>query len=304
MSNKRRRYKIKVVPVIIAVSILVIILGVIISSIISLLGRLDDDNDIGATNGAEKPAISESVTDDNAHNNDDPPAVDDSATAGAGDSVVVTPEVNANVLPNGLLTDWNLILLNYEDKNSIGKELIFDKVKFDTQSINARLQDTYEDMYEAAKADGINLYIRSGYRSIQTQQVIYNASVQRYIDQGMSREEATLETNKSVEKPGHSEHQTGLALDVISPEYHMQIYTLDERFAETAAYSWLVTNGPKFGFVLRYPADKVEITKMNYEPWHFRYVGVDHALYMQANNYCLEEYIEILRKAGRDPDDN
>lgn len=285
MNKRRKKYKIKVVPVVIATIILIVILAVLISVAISLFNKTKDD-DTNITSGGitevqddkdDKDEIEETKNDKDKEDNSD----DD-------------------FLPKGHLDDWNLLLLNSEEGNNIPKDIPFEKVKFDTQYLFEKLNDPYTDMYEAAKKDGITLYLRLGYRSIADQQVHYQASIQRSIEQGMTRDEAIVQTELTTAAPGRSEHHTGLALDLITPEYHMHIYNLDESFAETAAYYWLIENSVNYGFVLRYPADKTEITKRSYEPWHFRYVGVEHALFMKEHNLCLEEYIDLLKEYGRD----
>lgn len=204
------------------------------------------------------------------------------------------PQIVDGELPQGAVSDWNLILLNYGENNKIDKELDIKKVKFDSQYVDERASDAYKNMYAAAKTANITLFLRSGYRSIKTQQVNYNANVQRELKRGNNQEEAIRLTNQYYTVPGHSEHHTGLAFDLLTPEYHKDIYTLDERFAKTDAYSWLVANCAEYGFILRYPKDKTEVTSINFEPWHYRYVGVEHAKYIMANSLCLEEYISLL----------
>lgn len=288
MNKRRKKYKIKVVPVIIAIVILILILGALVGTIMSMVNKNDKES-IGITNDQISQNVEKEDDEDDKDKEDDKEEEVTTQTNTAIDSF----------LPAGSLDDWNLILLNTEEANSIPRDIPMDKVKFDTQYMYEKLKEPYTDMYEAAKKDGITLYIRSGYRTISTQQVTYQASIQRYMEQGMSRDEATAQTNLYTEQPGSSDHHTGLAIDVITPEYHMHIYNLDERFAETEAYSWLIENSVNYGFILRYPADKTEITKMSYEPWHFRYVGVEHALYMKENNLCLEEYISLLKSYDR-----
>lgn len=202
-------------------------------------------------------------------------------------------------LPAGALTDWNLILLNPGENNKIDAELDFEKTKFDTQYVDSRAATAYQQMYDGAKKAGHTLYLRSGYRSIKTQQVNYNADVQRQIKAGYSNEEAIKQTNLYYTIPGHSEHHSGLAFDIITPEYHKNVYNLNEKFAATEAYTWLRANCANYGFVLRYPKDKKSITTINFEPWHYRYVGIEHAKYITANDLCLEEYIELLKQDGR-----
>lgn len=199
-----------------------------------------------------------------------------------------------NGLPAGSLSDWNLILLNPEDENKIEGDLELEKVTFDTQELDKRAGEFYGKMRDAAKAEGINLYLRSGYRYLKTVQLYYDSNIKMHMDAGNSKEEATRLTELYYAIPGHSEHQSGLAADIITTEYQADIHTLDERFAQTDAYKWLMENCADYGFILRYPQDKVATTKINYEPWHYRFVGVEHAKYIMQNGLCLEEYLELL----------
>lgn len=200
---------------------------------------------------------------------------------------------NAN-MPQGKRSDWNLILLNRDAENKVDDDLDIEKVKFNSQYIDKRASEYYEAMVAAAKEDGINLFLRSGFREHKTQQLYYDSNIKNYMDQGKSKEEAVRLTEEYYAIPGHSEHQSGLACDIISQEYQDEVYTLSEQFAKTDAFKWLDENCTSFGFVLRYEKDKVDITKINYEPWHYRYVGAEHAKYMKENGLCLEEYLELL----------
>lgn len=130
-------------------------------------------------------------------------------------------------------------------------------------------------MFEAAKADGINLYVRSGYRNYATQKRLYDNYVKRDGVAGADRYSA---------RPGHSEHQTGLAFD---------INRADSTFIGTAEANWLAANCYKYGFIVRYPSGKESITGYKYEPWHIRYLGVDIATAVYNSGLCLEEYLGI-----------
>lgn len=200
----------------------------------------------------------------------------------SSDSVAIatTPKFDSNV--------WNLILLNRD--NLIKEDLVFAKKQYDGQYIDERVAPFYEKMCKAAKAEGIDLFLRSGFRKISLQQTYYDSNINRYLKQGKSRDEAVRLTEEYYALPGGSEHHSGLALDIITTQYQKDIHTLDERFEKTVAFKWLKKNSTKYGFILRYPRDKVDITKINYEPWHYRFVGVEHAEYMQKNNLTLEEY--------------
>lgn len=140
---------------------------------------------------------------------------------------------------------------------------------------------------EAAEAEDIRLYLKSAYRSWQTQNTMYYNRLKKYgYDDGW------------VIKPGASDHQTGLGCDVVS--YAWRDRGMNEQFAQTDEAQWMAEHCAEFGFVIRYPEDKVDITEINYEPWHLRYVGVPVATYIMENGLCLEEFHEQLGQAIAD----
>ena len=108
------------------------------------------------------------------------------------------------------------------------------------------------------------------------------------MSKGMDYEEAYNEATRQVMPPGYSEHETGLALDIVAADYQL----LDDAQENTEENRWLRENCWKYGFILRYPKDKEDITQIDYESWHFRYVGTEAAEYIMKNNITLEEYIE------------
>ena len=141
-------------------------------------------------------------------------------------------------------------------------------------------------MFEAAIEDGYKLYLKSAYRSWSTQNTMYSNR---------------LKKNKGkddgwVSKPGASDHQTGLGCDILNYEW-TQKSGMNEKFAKTAEAQWMAAHCHEFGFILRYPEDKEEITEINFEPWHFRYVGVPAATYILEHGLCLEEFCEQLNAA-------
>lgn len=157
--------------------------------------------------------------------------------------------------------------------------------------MDIRVADSMKEMIAAAQEDGVELMICSSYRSIQRQQELFDEQVAIFRNAGKSQEEAEAETATMIAVPGTSEHQTGLAADIVTPSHQ----TLDPEFAETAAGKWLTENTADYGFILRYPKDKEAITKIIYESWHYRYVGVEHAKAMKEKGLCLEEYLEELK---------
>ncbi len=141
-----------------------------------------------------------------------------------------------------------------------------------------------EKMFAEAKVSGIELYAVSGYRSYERQRIIFDAEVKK------SGEEQAAQV---VAVPGNSEHQSGLAMDISAKSANL---SLTESFGETNEGKWLAANAHKYGFILRYPKGKETITGYQYEPWHFRYVGVDAAQTIFEKNITLEEYFEIVEK--------
>ncbi len=137
---------------------------------------------------------------------------------------------------------------------------------------------------DAAREAGHELYLKSGYRSYKTQQGMYERRLEKYgYDDGW------------VAKPGSSDHQTGLGCDVVPKNWTDR--GMNEDMAKEEETQWMAENCAQFGFILRYPEDKQDITQINYEPWHLRYVGVEVAEYIMSNGLCLEEFHEELQAA-------
>lgn len=148
--------------------------------------------------------------------------------------------------------------------------------------LDSRCAEQYIAMYNAALEDGCKLVPLSGYRRISTQKRNYENKIDLYLNQGYSYLDAAKKAATIILPPGTSEHNLGLAMDICS---------LEESFANTKEFAWLMEHAQDYGFILRYPADKQDITQITYEPWHWRYVGVDAAKAMKASGQCLEEYL-------------
>lgn len=147
-----------------------------------------------------------------------------------------------------------------------------------------------KDMFAAAEKDGVPLQMVSPYRSIQKQDRLFTESVNSYIKQGYSESEAIKKANNSRTFTGTSEHNTGLGFDILQKGN----WTLSQSFDQTAQFKWLMEHAEEYGFILRYQKDKVSKTGIMYEPWHFRYVGVENAKQINSMQMCLEEYIDYL----------
>ncbi|MCR5256125.1 MAG: M15 family metallopeptidase [Acetatifactor sp.] len=183
--------------------------------------------------------------------------------------------------------DWKLILINKQ--NSIPEDYEFELATLaGTMQCDKRVIPYVKDMVAAAKNDGVNLVIRSPYRNLDRQTFLFNKKVTNYMNKGMSYVDAYRLASEAVTVPGSSEHQAGLAFDITCDYYT----SLDEDFGDTEAGIWLAQNSYKYGFILRYPLGKELITGIEYEPWHFRYVGVDAATVMTLEEICLEEFWE------------
>lgn len=150
---------------------------------------------------------------------------------------------------------------------------------------DSRVAEAYQLMYTDALAAGYVLTPYSAYCSYQGQQTIYNNKIQSFVFQGMTEDEAKANAEKRIEPAGCSENGAGLSVDIISAS---------AGFASTDEYKWLTQNAFKYGFVLRYPDDKTDVTGMIFQPWHWRYVGIDAATEMKNNNQCLEEYLGVV----------
>lgn len=160
-----------------------------------------------------------------------------------------------------------------------------------SKNVNAIMFDDMMAMLKKASQDGYNLYINSAYRSVETQERVYNRYINQYISKGYSKEDAIQIVGTFSAKPNQSEHSTGLAADMTkkSDPY------LSESFEKTAEFKWLQKHAADYGFIMRYPKDKTDITGYKYEPWHYRYVGRKHAKKIKELNTCLEEYVQWLK---------
>ena len=153
----------------------------------------------------------------------------------------------------------------------------------DNYKLEAKAAAAWQDMQAAAWEDGVSLWIISAYRTLERQTELYNEKVEEYKNLGYSEADAKLEAGKWVAVPGTSEHCLGYAADLCS---------LEESFENSEQFAWLQEHCAEYGFILRYPKDKVDITKISYEPWHYRYVGSNHAQIIMSQGLCLEEYLE------------
>ncbi|WP_270845154.1 M15 family metallopeptidase [Thomasclavelia ramosa] len=196
-------------------------------------------------------------------------------------------KTNQNKSANSVVKDELLTLVNFE--NTLPKDWKVDLVQLNNgQSVDRRIYDDLIAMLQAAKSEGLNPLICSSYRTNEKQEQLYQNKVSEYLSQGYSKVEASDKAAFWVARPGTSEHQLGLAVDIVSTKNQR----LDRSQENTVEQQWLIQNSWKYGFVLRYPTNKNSITGVGYEPWHYRYVGKEHAKKINELGVCLEEYVK------------
>lgn len=185
--------------------------------------------------------------------------------------------------------DWRLILINKQ--HSIPDDYTFPLGTITgSMQCDERILEDLLAMMQAAKEDGVDLVICSPYRDYNRQTYLFERKITRYMNAGMSYMDAYKTASMTVTSPNASEHRIGLAIDFYSSTYK----SLDEGFADTEAGKWLAENSCDYGFILRYPKGKEYITGIEYEPWHFRYVGTEAATVITKQGITLEEFWEDL----------
>lgn len=185
--------------------------------------------------------------------------------------------------------DWRLILINKQHSIPDDYEIPLGKISGNMQCDERIIEDLLA-MMQAAKDDGVDLVICSPYRDYNRQTYLFNRKMKRYMDAGMSYLDAYKTASMTVTSPNASEHRIGLAIDFYSSTYQ----SLNAGFANTDTGKWLAAHSSEYGFILRYPKGKEYITGIGYEPWHFRYVGVEAATVITQKGITLEEFWEDL----------
>ncbi len=289
-------YTIRVLLVIILV--LLIVCGALTYKVVDLMGESEKSDSSSLTEENSEDLTDSSSPESSKVDNSTLPSQDSSKpnsskTESSNTSSVYTlPSVN--VLADQL-DDWNLKLVNNKnymsksDNSSVALTKIkaeyngYGYLKFDSRAI-----DKLHAMCAAAKREGISLSAISAYRTNDKQTQLFNNQVEKQRKKYPELSESELKAKASTISaiPGTSEHELGLAVDFNSVE---------ESFETTKAFKWLNANADDYGFIMRYPKEKQSITGVIYEPWHYRYVGTDHAKKITSLGYCLEEYIEYLK---------
>lgn len=182
-----------------------------------------------------------------------------------------------------------LLLVNAEHPLPSGFDSTVSLTAIPSKYLNGSLNQIDREIYpyviallEAARADGVKLYVRSPYRSYATQNTLFKNKVSKVIAAGTPKDQAEAKAAQAVARPGTSEHQTGLAID-----FNVASSTFDN----SPGFKWLKEHAADYGFILRYPKDKTDITGIMYESWHWRFVGINVAKEINAADLTLEEYL-------------
>lgn len=207
-----------------------------------------------------------------------------------GEAPVVTPEPvipEEPAVPAEAETEWSLRLVSAAHplpEDFTAPELTQIRNR---QAIDKRAYPALQQMMDDARAAGLQPLICSSYRTRATQERLFQNKIDRLVKQGYSREEAEDQAAEWVARPGTSEHEAGLAVDIVDTSYQI----LDEQQEQTPVQQWLMAHCADYGFILRYPPDKSDLTGIGYEPWHYRYVGEEAAKEIMEQGICLEEYL-------------
>lgn len=188
------------------------------------------------------------------------------------------------------LSDWKYVLTN--ELHMLPKDFEVELEKtYNGQRVDRRMRGELEAMIDAAKKDGHHLMICSSYRDYKKQDQLMDESIAKFVRRGLSYKDAFFKTKEQIALTGASEHHTGLAVDIVGKNHQ----SLDESQADTKEAKWLAEHAAEYGFILRYPKEKEDITMISFESWHYRYVGKEAAEYMKEKNLCLEEFIELVQ---------
>lgn len=267
-----------------------IIRGILLISLVSILGMLSllylvfcHDGNYNSAPVEMATTVVEDTTEQPSSVPETEEPVTDSVENTDEEGSVNMPVIGENYNPAEELAgeNWALTLINKSyplDKHYVPDTTVIDGSAI---SVDTRVAENYKKMYDAALEDDIILKPYSGYCNYQRQKIIFDGKVDSFLSQGQSNQEAKQNAERRVGAPGCSENGAGLAVDLRT----------SADFNSTNEYKWLVANAHKYGFILRYPEDKTEITGMIYQPWHWRYVGVEAATEMKEKNLCLEEYL-------------
>lgn len=217
------------------------------------------------------------------------------ALSGAGDAVSDLTGGDSRAAAAAARDDaWMLRLVNAD--NPLPEDFTVRTAPidgYDAQSFDMRAADALNALLRDAERDGTPLYLVSAYRTIGRQKALFERKTAAFEAEGLPRAEAERQAAQWVARPGQSEHNLGLAADIVSADWYTNHNDLTADFAQTPAYAWLTAHCADYGFILRYPQGKEAVTGVTWEPWHYRYVGREAARAITDGGLTLEEYLAL-----------
>lgn len=277
LRKKRRRQK-----QIRSFTLLILFLLILIFAVKGLIGLIKGD---GVDDSSSKPNSQsiESISNSN-------------SSSSVNNSNNVTSDINSDKntsssankpAPNEFCT-----LVNPKNKLDGDFEVETRKISGTEKLFDVRAADSLEAMLNDARDAGYPMFLVSTYRTVKYQQGLFDRKINEYVNMGYTKEAAEEEAAKWVAVPGTSEHNLGLAADIVSSTWYNTNNDLTWDFEKTDHFKWLYEHCAEYGFILRYPKSKESVTEIVYEPWHYRYVGKEVAKYIMENNLTLEEFLE------------
>ncbi len=202
----------------------------------------------------------------------------------SGNAVYRRQQIDANVITNETVDTSDPMLVLVNRTHIISDEYSGELVKLDCgKSVDSRIYPELQAMFDEMRSEGIYPIVNEGFRTKEDQEQMMEDQINAYIDEGYSRKKAEKLAKNIVAPVGSSEHELGIAVDIIA----------DKNLSDNeTVYNWLAKNAYKYGFIQRYPSNKTEITGIDYEPWHYRYVGKKAASEIYEQGVCLEEYLD------------
>ena len=290
---KRNKY----LPVIVVIAVAVIVSLVIVVALRPRTPEVLTDTSASSTTEApsdtqEDPSEAPLTIDNNitsTSENTSAPSESDTQSENTADTKPLTTSINEDsgrIIVDVNREDWNLIVVNAGRELPEGYVPELKEILGCGKYLDYRVAPHYEEMYYAAKQDGITLTPYSAYRSYERQKNNYNNLTQSYMrDYNLNEADARKKAATVILPPGTSEHNLGYAMDICGTE---------STFKDTKEYAWLQQHAHEYGFILRYTAEKQPITGIIPEPWHWRYVGVEYAEKIKNSGLCLEEYLDSI----------
>ena len=287
----------KFLPVIAVIAVAVIVSLVIVVALRPRTPEVLTDTSTSSTTEApsdtqEEPSEAPLTIDNNitsTSENTSAPSESDTQSENTADTKPLTTSINEDtgrIIVDVNREDWNLIVVNAGRELPEGYVPELKEILGCGKYLDYRVAPHYEEMYYAAKQDGITLTPYSAYRSYERQKNNYNNLTQSYMrDYNLNEADARKKAATVILPPGTSEHNLGYAMDICGTE---------STFKDTKEYAWLQQHAHEYGFILRYTAEKQPITGIIPEPWHWRYVGVEYAEKIKNSGLCLEEYLDSI----------